>query len=71
MAVIVKELWVDDLDGTEADRTVRFSIDKKNYVMDLSEMNYARLMDALQPYIDAGRVVPAPPRAKRGTAKRS
>jgi len=51
--VIVK--LSDDLDGGDADETVRFSLDGRSYEIDLSVANAAKLRDALKPYIDKGR----------------
>lgn len=51
--VIVK--LSDDLDGGDADETVRFSLDGRSYEIDLSVANAAKLRDALKPYIHKGR----------------
>ena len=44
----------DDLDGSEADRTVEFGLDGVNYTIDLSDKNAGKLRKALEPYITAG-----------------
>ncbi len=54
MARKVITLLTDDLDGSEADRTVEFSIDGVNYTIDLSEKNAGKLRKVLEPYIAAG-----------------
>src|SRR3712207_3560637 len=46
---------VDDLDGSEAGETVSFSLDAKDYVIDLSDPNAAKLRDALGPFVAAAR----------------
>lgn len=46
---------VDDIDGSEAEESVEFSIDGKAYEIDLSTANSSRLRDALAPYISAAR----------------
>jgi len=50
---------IDDLDGTELDRDdveeVRFGVDGRAYVIDLSKANAAGLRDALARYVDAAR----------------
>lgn len=50
---------VDDIDGTELDHDdveeIRFSLDGRAYVIDLSKTNAAKLRDALAPYTDAAR----------------
>jgi nucleoid-associated protein Lsr2 len=51
----------DDLDGSEADRTVEFALDGVNYTIDLSEKNAGKLRKALDPYLEnAVRVGRAP-----------
>jgi hypothetical protein len=47
-------MLVDDLDGGEADETVKFTIDGVQYEVDLSKENAAKMRDALAPYLAAG-----------------
>jgi hypothetical protein len=54
MAKQVVTLLTDDLDGSEADRTVEFGLDGVNYTIDLSEKNAGKLRKALEPFISAG-----------------
>ena len=54
MAKKVITLLTDDLDGSEADRTVEFGLDGANYTIDLSDKNAGKLRKALEPYITAG-----------------
>src|SRR4051812_5214177 len=54
MAKQVLTLLTDDLDGSEADRTVEFGLDGVNYTIDLSEVNAGKLRKALDPYISKG-----------------
>ena len=54
MARQVVTLLTDDLDGSEADRTIEFSLDGVNYAIDLSDKNAGKLRKALEPYIAAG-----------------
>jgi len=54
----------DDLDGGDADETVRFALDGKGYEIDLSAANAAKLRDVLKPYIDKGRPSGAGGRAR-------
>jgi hypothetical protein len=56
----------DDLDGSDADETVRFALDGKNYQIDLNKKNASALRRALKPYVDAGR---STRRATRSTAR--
>jgi hypothetical protein len=46
---------VDDLDGSKASDTVTFSLDGRDYEIDLSDKNAARLRKALTPFIDVAR----------------
>ena len=47
--------FVDDLDGSEASGTFDFSLEGRNYQVDLSNQNAAKLRDALAPFIDVAR----------------
>ena len=50
------ETWlVDDLDGSVAAETVRFSLDGREFEIDLSRDNAGRLRDALARYVGAAR----------------
>jgi len=46
---------VDDLDGTDADEQVEFSVDGRSYEIDLSSANVERLRSVLAPFVSAGR----------------
>ena len=46
---------VDDLDGSEAEEQVEFSVDGRTYEIDLSPVNASRLRDALAPFVSAAR----------------
>ena len=65
MAQKVQTLFVDDLDGSEAEGTVRFGLDGTDYEIDLNAKNARQLRDALARYTAAGRRV----RASRQTAR--
>ncbi|MFE9642128.1 Lsr2 family protein [Nocardiopsis alba] len=47
--------FVDDLDGSEAEGTVQFTLDTNAYEIDLSQANQAKLREALSPFLEAGR----------------
>ena len=47
--------FIDDLDGSEASGTFDFSLDGKQYQIDLSDDNAAKLRDALAPFVGAAR----------------
>ena len=49
--------FIDDLDGSDASGTFDFSIEGRQYQIDLSDENAAKLRDALAPFIDAARKV--------------
>lgn len=46
----------DDLDGTPATRTIRFSVEGTSYELDLSIDNQARFQAAMQDFVAAARV---------------
>ncbi|GAA4159508.1 Lsr2 family protein [Gryllotalpicola daejeonensis] len=58
MKKVIEQL-VDDISGDViadgAGETISFAIDGKSYEIDLGEANAAKLREALQPYIAAGR----------------
>jgi hypothetical protein len=51
----IKVLLVDDLDGGEAEGTVRFALDGAEYEIDLSPEHAEALRRALAPFIGAAR----------------
>jgi hypothetical protein len=53
MAKQIVTLLTDDIDGSEADRTVEFGLDGVNYSIDLSEKNAGKFRKALDPYLAA------------------
>ncbi|RXZ42262.1 histone-like nucleoid-structuring protein Lsr2, partial [Agromyces binzhouensis] len=65
MAKRVVETLIDDLDGSDADRTLSFALDGDQYSIDLSSANIDKLEAALAPYIGAARKT-----AARGGATR-
>ena len=68
MAQRLRTLYVDDLDGSEAEGTVRFSLDGAQYEIDLNAAHATELRDALAPYVEAGRKVPRRTGRNRGKA---
>ncbi len=66
MAKRTIHMLVDDIDGGEADETVRFAVDGLQYEIDLSKKNATKMRDALARYIEAGSKVG---RASGGTAR--
>jgi Lsr2 len=58
MAQKVQTLLIDDLDGSEADGTVRFGLDGTDYEIDLSAKHAEALRKALAPYLGVARRAP-------------
>jgi Lsr2 len=59
----IQTLFIDDLDGSDAEGTVRFGLDGAEYEIDLNAGHARELRDALARYIGAARRV-------SGTARR-
>lgn len=57
MAQKVSVIVTDDIDGTEAQQTLQFGFEGKNYEIDLNDKNAEKLRDALAPFITAGRKI--------------
>ncbi|GIG93018.1 histone-like nucleoid-structuring protein Lsr2 [Plantactinospora endophytica] len=55
MAKQVIHKLVDDLDGGDADETVKFSLDGVQYEIDLSTANADKLRNAFAPYTGSGQ----------------
>ena len=55
MAQKVQTLFVDDIDGSAAEGTIRFGLDGTDYEIDLNTEHAQALRDALAPYIGAAR----------------
>ena len=51
------QVRTDDLDGGEAEETVKFALDGVQYEIDLSAGNAAKIRDILAPYVGAGRKI--------------
>ena len=73
MAQKIQTLFIDDLDGSAAEGTVRFGLDGAEYEIDLNTRHAQELLDALARYAGAAqagrRRYPAAGRsARRGAA---
>jgi hypothetical protein len=55
MAQKIQTLFIDDLDGSPAEGTVRFGLDGTDYEIDLNTKHAQQLRDALARYVQAGR----------------
>ena len=66
MAQKIQTLFIDDLDGSAAEGTVRFGLDGTEYEIDLNAEHAKELRDALARYVDAARRVGSAGRPTRG-----
>jgi hypothetical protein len=57
MAQKIQTLFIDDLDGSDAEGTVRFGLDGAEYEIDLSSEHAQELRDALARYVGVARRV--------------
>jgi hypothetical protein len=62
----IQTIFVDDIDGGEAEGTVRFGLDGADYEIDLSVAHSEELHKAFAPYIAHARKVGGIRRAVRG-----
>ena len=51
----IQTLFIDDLDGSEAEGTIRFGLDGTKYEIDLNAEHAQTLRDALARYVQAAR----------------
>jgi hypothetical protein len=51
----IQTLFIDDIDGSEAEGTVRFALDGTDYEIDLNTKHADALRKAMSRYIDAAR----------------
>jgi Lsr2 len=55
MAQRTQVVFTDDIDGSEADTTIRFAVDGAASEIDLSAVHAGEFRKAVQPFIDAAR----------------
>jgi hypothetical protein len=55
MAQRMQTLFIDDIDGSEAEGTIRFGLDGTEYEIDLNTKHAEALRKALARYVEAGR----------------
>lgn len=65
MAQKVNIVLIDDIDQSDADETVTFGLDGKEYAIDLNDDHAAALRDALAPYVAHARPVSGGRSARR------
>src|ERR1700691_5644857 len=70
MAQKVQTLFIDDIDGGEAEGTVRFALDGTEYEIDLNAKHTEELRSALGQYVTHARKVGGAARRARGAAGR-
>jgi len=68
MAQKVHIVLIDDIDQTDAEETVTFGLDGKEYAIDLNGKNARSLRDALAPYVAHARPVSGRRRSASKTA---
>jgi hypothetical protein len=67
----VQTLFIDDIDGGEAEGTVRFALDGAEYEIDLSAQHSDELHKALTNYITHARKVAGAQRQRAARGRRS
>lgn len=67
MAQKVHIVLVDDIDESEADESVSFALDGKEYTIDLSDEHATALREALAPYVAHARPVSGRRRSTGGS----
>ncbi|HZS20419.1 MAG TPA: Lsr2 family protein [Pseudonocardiaceae bacterium] len=65
MAQLVQTLFIDDLDGSEAEGTIQFGLDGTNYEIDLNTKHAEALRKSLARYVQASRKTSASRRPSR------
>jgi hypothetical protein len=67
MAQRTQIMLTDDIDGSEADTTIKFGVDRTEYEIDLNTKHAAQFEKAVSPYIAAARKAGGIRRAARGS----
>lgn len=71
MAQQIQTLFVDDIDGTEAEGTVRFGLDGTEYEIDLNAVHSSELRKSLERYITSARKAGGTRRSVRGSSRKA
>jgi hypothetical protein len=67
----IQTLFIDDIDGSEAEGTVRFALDGSEYEIDLSTAHSTELRQSLESYVAHARKVSGTTRrAARGASRK-
>jgi hypothetical protein len=68
----VETVFIDDLDGSKADTTIRFGLDGSDFEIDLNTTHADEFRKTAERYIEAGRKVSSGARrSTRGSARRT
>ena len=70
MAQRMQTLFIDDIDGSEAESTVRFGVDGTDYEIDLNAAHAEEFQKAIRKYLEAGRKVGGTRRAAKAAPAR-
>ena len=70
MAQRTQVFYVDDIDGSDAEGTVRFGFDGTDYEIYLNKKHADQLAQAIGPFIAAARKAPSSRRPARGVRAR-
>jgi hypothetical protein len=71
MAQKIQTLFIDDIDGSDAEGTVRFALDGTEYEIDLNETHREALRHTLERYITHARKLAGDRRSGRGGGRRA
>jgi hypothetical protein len=71
MAQKIQTLFIDDIDGGDAEGTVRFGLDGAEYEIDLSAKNAEALRKAFARYVEAARRAPGSARRPSRNGRRA
>ncbi len=66
MAQKVIRQFIDDIDGSEAERTFTFAVDGTHYEIDLSSANIKEFNEAIAGFVESARKVKASSYSRRG-----
>src|SRR6476646_2521364 len=58
MAQVVTRTFIDDIDGTEAERTFAYTVDGIDYEIDLSTENIKEFNEAIAGFVESSRKAP-------------
>jgi hypothetical protein len=67
----IQTLFIDDIDGSAAEGTVRFALDGTDYEIDLNAQHAESLRKALAKYVEAARRSSGPARRPIRSGRRS